>query len=254
MNRKDIAAFFDIDGTLLALPSLERRFFARLRSSRAIPMRNYLFWLARAVHLVPQGPATMRHSNKMYLRGVGVEECKKSSKHGQPEMAVPRFFAEAIEQIAWHARQGHAIVLVSGTLAPLAMEVALALTMRLAVRGIAATVAVCATQLEERGGRWTGRIAGEAMFGEAKARAVRRMIRENKFNALECYAYGDRWNDRAMLEAVGRAVAVNPASRLARFARRKKWPVLLWANKKNSPQSSQRQSEPRAEEIWEKVG
>src|SRR5260370_11600682 len=108
---------------------------------------------------------------------------------GEGELAVPRFFPEAIDQIAWHVRQRHAIVLVSGTLAPLAAEVGLALTMRLAVRGVAATVAVCATRLEEREGRWTGRIAGEAMFGEAQGHARPRMIRENNFNGQHGYPY-----------------------------------------------------------------
>ena len=264
-SRGHVAAFFDIDGTLLAPPSLERQFLAALRSRRAIPMRNYFLWLARAARLAPKGPAAMRHANKMYLRGVNIHDCKGNGGRpgqtprqdsGQAELAVPRFFPEAIDQIAWHVRQGHAIVLVSGTLAPLAAEVGLALTMRLAVRGVAATVAVCATRLEEREGRWTGRIAGEAMFGEAKGRAVRRLARERGFCLERCYAYGDSLSDRWMLEAVGRAAVVNPSWRLARFARKKNWPVLTWAEGKNSRQSSPRTQSARrkAEEIWEKVG
>jgi len=35
-----VAAFFDIDGTLLPLPSLERRFIAELRSEGLMPARN----------------------------------------------------------------------------------------------------------------------------------------------------------------------------------------------------------------------
>jgi len=46
-----VAAFFDLDGTLLALPSLERRFFRMLRYRRAIAAKNYLLWLAEAVRL-----------------------------------------------------------------------------------------------------------------------------------------------------------------------------------------------------------
>jgi len=76
------------------------------------------------------------------------------------------------------------------------------------------------------------------MFGEAKGRAVRRMIREHKFDAQQCFAYGDSWSDRSMLEAVGQPVAVNPARRLARIARRKKWPVLVWAEEKDLTESS----------------
>ena len=94
------------------------------------------------------------------------------------------------------------------------------------------------------------------MFGEAKGRAVRRMIRENKFDTQQCFAYGDSWSDRCMLEAVGQPVAVNPVRRLARMARRKNWPVLVWAEGKDLTESSgSAASEPRrTEDTWENVG
>ncbi|HXN53423.1 MAG TPA: HAD-IB family hydrolase [Candidatus Acidoferrum sp.] len=251
-----VAAFFDLDGTLIARPSLERRLFAELRYRRVIPMRNYFLWLARAAWLAPRGIQMMRHANKMYLRGVCAGESGSRRGSGQPEMAVPRFFPEGVDQVAWHAQQGHAIVLVSGTLALLAQEIALALVVRLAVRGIAASVAVCATRLEENEGRWTGRIVGDAMFGEAKARAVRRLAVEKGFELAQCCAYGDRASDRWMLEAVGRAVAVNPSRRMERLARRRGWSMLKWAEGKDSTQISQRmeRARRRAEEIWENVG
>jgi HAD superfamily hydrolase (TIGR01490 family) len=222
-----VAAFFDLDGTLIGRPALERRFFAELRYRRAIPVWNYLFWLARTAWLAPRGMEMMRHANKMYLRGIP-EDRGRSCDRGQPGMAVPRFFRDAVERIAWHAEQGHAIFLVSGTLAPLAQEMALALVVRLAVRGITALVAVCATRLEQREGRWTGRILGDAMFGEAKARAVAQLARCKGFDLAKCYAYGDSWSDRWMLEAVGHAATVNPSWRIERLARRRGWSVLSW--------------------------
>src|SRR5260221_3987933 len=174
-----VAAFFDLDGTLLARPSLERRFFAELRYQRAIPMENYFLWLGREVWLAPRGMQMVRHANKMYWR-VLPKDVRESHKGGQPlrhgsgqaKMAVPRFFPEGVDQVAWHARQGHAIVLVSGTLEPLAQEMALALVVRLAVRGITASVAVWATGLEQRGGRGGWRRLGGGTVGGAKAGAL----------------------------------------------------------------------------------
>jgi alcohol-forming fatty acyl-CoA reductase len=246
-----VAAFFDLDGTLIGGPSLERRFFAQLRDRRAIPLRNYFLWLARTVWLAPRGIQMMRHANKMYLRGVSAggdssrSDREETSRQGwwQAKMAVPRFFRDAVERIAWHAEQGHAIVLVSGTLAPLAQEMALALVVRLAVRGIAASVAVCATRLEQHEGRWTGRILGEAMLGDAKARAVVHLARCKGFDLAECYAYGDSWSDRRMLEAVGRAATVNPSWRMERLARRRGWSVLSWREEKDLTQRSRRRAQ-----------
>lgn len=260
-----VAAFFDLDGTLILRPSLERRFFAELRQRRAIPMRNYFLWLARAAWLAPRGIRMMRYANKMYLRGVSIRDSQEGHQRqgqsprqgsGQAEIAVPRFRPEGVDQVAWHAQQGHTIVLVSGTLAPLAQEMALALVVRLAVRGIAASVAVCATRLEENDGRWTGRIVGDAMFGEAKGRAVRQMAVDKGFELAQCYAYGDSVSDRWMLEAVGRPAGVNPSWRLKTLASRKSWPALAWAEGKKPKQSSSstQDEERKAEEIWENVG
>jgi len=246
MNKREtsgrIAAFFDLDGTLIAEPSVERRFFADLRQRRAIRMGNYFLWVARAVWLAPQGLDVMRHANKMYLRGLCANNVDREvdtgqrprPSTGQAEMAVPRFFPGGVDQVAWHARQGHAIVLVSGTLAPLAQEMALALTVRLMVRGIATSVGVCATRLEETDGRWTGRIVGEAMFGEAKGRAVRRLAKEEGFALARCYAYGDSISDRPMLEAVGRPCVVNPLEEMKQLARRRDWAVLAWTEQRSA--------------------
>ena len=252
-----VAAFFDLDGTLIARPSLERRFLRELRQRRAIPMGNYFLWLARAAWLAPRGIRMMGYANKMYLRGVSVRDSQEGhQRQGQPGLAVPRFLPEGVDQVGWHASQGQAIVLVSGTLAPLAQGMALALVVRLAVRGIAASVAVCATQLEQEDGRWTGRIVGDAMFGEAKARVARRLAVEKGFDLAQCYAYGDCISDRWMLEAVGLPVAVNPSGRLEALARRKRWPVLTWAEGKKPKQSAPSTKGERrdAEEIWENVG
>jgi HAD superfamily phosphoserine phosphatase-like hydrolase len=254
-GRGRIAAFFDLDGTLVARPSLEWRFFRLLRHRGAIPAMNYFLWLAHAVQLAPRGVATIVHANKMYLRGVPVNggaflpssstgtlacaNCKPGIANRQmarpqlrsPQAAVPTFFPKAVDQVAWHAAQEHSVVLLTGTLAPLAHELALALLLRLAARGITASIAVCATQLEGAGGRWTGRILGDAVFGEAKARAMWRLAAEAGFDLTRSYAYGDTANDRWMLGAVGRPAAVNPSRELQRIARLLDWTVLWWGGK-----------------------
>ncbi len=251
-SQSRIAAFFDLDGTLLPLPSLERRFIAALRRRRAIPAGNYLRWFAQAIRLAPQGVTRIAHVNKMYLHNVPVYQSALGScsagtpVHPEPRRARvpisqvrlasenatplrwPAFFHDAVGQIAWHIGCGHQIVLVTGTLAPLASEAALILTLRLITRGITTTIVVCATQLEHRTGRWTGRVHGDAIFGEAKARAVRKIAAKMGFDLARSYAYGDSTYDRWMLGAVGRPTAVNPSRELQRIARLRKWPVLLW--------------------------
>lgn len=249
-----IAAFFDLDGTLVEPPSLERRLFRMLRYRREIPVGNYFLWLREAVRLLPRGIRAIAHGNKMYLRGVQsfeVQEVKEvRSRKRNPRVLEPVFFAEAIERVAWHALQEHTIVLMSGTLEALARHAALVLEEELSSHGIAVRIAFCATRLEEVDGRWTGRILGEAMFGEAKARAIRRLAAEMSLELAACFAYGDSESDQAMLEVVGRPTVVNPSIWLASLARRRGWRAVRWIDRGNLTRRTQRtQSLQRREKL-----
>jgi HAD superfamily hydrolase (TIGR01490 family) len=230
-KKEGVAAFFDLDGTLMAVPSLERRFFRTLRYRGAIPVRNYFFWLWEAGRLAPPGIGTILQANKMYLKGLAAD---RADMRGL--VAIPDFFLDAIKRIAWHARQGHAIVLVSGTLEPLAEEVARALEAELAACGLFVEIRVCATRLEEEEGRWTGRIIGDAMNGEAKARALKAVALEQNLDLGSCYAYGDSADDQWMRAVVGQPVVVNPREELARLAKMHGWQVLHWKKEENVTQ------------------
>lgn len=272
-NSYRIAAFFDLDGTLLPLPSLEQRFFRMLRYRRTIPARNYWAWLREATRLLPRGINAVMHANKMYLRGVQIldesdagrsefpahasghqgqgQASARSSKRASrrtmrhPRLPVPPFFPKAIDRVAWHAKQGHQIVLLSGTLEALAVIAAKALEAELSFPEIPTRIRVCATRLEEIQERWTGRIAGEAIFGKAKARATKRLAEELRFDLAHSFAYGDSANDQWLLAAVGNPVAVNPSRKLSRIARKRNWTVLCWNEKKDLTQKTRRKlSEP----------
>jgi HAD superfamily hydrolase (TIGR01490 family) len=227
-----VAAFFDLDGTLMCLPSIEKRLFGMLRYRRLIGIQDYFSWLLEAVRLLPRGTNQIMHANKMYLRGVSVNE--------RDLLKAPSFYPEAIERLAWHAERGHLLVIVSGTLEPLALRAARGLEAELGERGLAANIRVCATRLEEERERWTGRIVGEAMFGEAKTRAIRRIAAEAGLDLPRCFAYGDSSSDKWMLEAVGKPAAVNPSNGLARIARGNNWAVLSWGKEKTFTQRAQR--------------
>jgi phosphoserine phosphatase len=130
------------------------------------------------------------------------------------------------------------VFFVSGTLGPLARAVA---------RCLSEQLEVLATELESSGSVWTGRLAGEHLSGEAKARAVRALAVRHGLELSESYAYGNCLADLPMLESVGRPVAVNPRVGLERIAcseagpRRDDAPRFVWkvcAWKESSSQSS----------------
>src|SRR5882724_4019811 len=101
-------------------------------------------------------------------RGEGAEGEKQAEREGGGGERAE----EGVARVEWHARRGHEIVLVSGMVKPLARMVAMGLECELEARGVERDVLVSATRLEERGGVYTGKVLGEANYGEAKRRAM----------------------------------------------------------------------------------
>ena len=219
-------AFFDIDGTLLPNPSLELRFFWDLFHRGKISCGNCLRWSARMLRLAGTQPSAAVLANKMYLRGLPRNIFREIED--RPQALLPEFFPAAMQRVWWHALRGDAIVLVSGTLAPLAEMVKAALQRELLWRGVERNIPVLATRIELEGGCCTGQVDGPPMFGRAKASAIAGFARQQGIALGQCSAYGDHALDCWMLAAVGNAVAVNPSPGLSRAAHFHGWRVVRW--------------------------
>jgi HAD superfamily hydrolase (TIGR01490 family) len=219
-------AFFDVDGTLLPHPSLESRFFWNLVRQGKIPATNYLRWIAQMFRIGATNLATAAQSNKMYLSRVPTSVL--SPFETRQDRWIPAFFPAAIQRVWSHALHGDEIVLVSGTLAPLADIVKAALERELLCRGIETLIAVLATRLVAHNGRWTGSIGGAPMFGEAKRTAAKEFASSRGVALAQCSAYGDHALDRSLLETVGNPVAVNPTPGLRRIASQNGWQAVCW--------------------------
>jgi HAD superfamily hydrolase (TIGR01490 family) len=222
-----IAAFFDLDGTVVEPPSLECRFAAHLARRGELRPAAVFKWLSVFLNegmkgLLVGGVTSTRlkaiDENKNYLNGVREESAQEWAEESNGSIEC---FVDAIKSVAWHHEQGHAIFFVSGTIAPLAR----AMAERFA-RG--AEIGVAATELESFAGLWTGCTVGAAVCGPAKARVVRELAIRHELDLSHSYAYGDSFADRRMLAAVGNATAVNPGARLMWLARKRGWRIARW--------------------------
>jgi len=86
-----------------------------------------------------------------------------------------------------------------------------------------------ATEPEQAGGRFTGRVAGTPCFREGKIRRVEEWL-AGQGRALREFAqsrfYSDSHNDLPLLERVTHPVAVDPDPKLAAVARARGWPSV----------------------------
>lgn len=218
-----IAAFFDLDGTLLPPPSLERRFAGFLSWRKQLRGTGVLRWLGAWCWRVWSDPLAATHGNKMYLAGVPAAalEAYRTSLRRLP----PLLYTATHTRLLWHAARGHRIIIVSGTLLSLAETALAPLAEELRSAG-RAPLRICANALDSARGRLTGRLSGEALAGPAKARAVVQLAAEHALDLAQCFAYANSFHDRHFLFAVGNPVAVRPTALLERLARRRGWPVL----------------------------
>jgi len=212
-----IGAFFDLDGTLLAPPSLEWRFIGYLLERNEIGGHNLARWLRHCAKIVFRDPIAATQGNKAYLAGLPKSRAADwSNSHAAWELP---FFPQGIARMAWHHAQEHTIFLVTGALAPLVREI---------VRQLPCPVGVCVTELESLEGQWTGSLSGSHMNGDEKACAIRAIAAGRGITLAHSFAYGNETGDLAMLEAVGHPVAINPSARLASRARKRGWSICCW--------------------------
>jgi HAD superfamily hydrolase (TIGR01490 family) len=217
MPSSEHVAFFDVDGTLLPLPSTERRFLRWLLDRRMIGPGHVL---RSAFSLLIDLPWTAEKfkANKAYLHGESVERFHHLGTEFVAAAIVPIIRRSAREVIERHRRNGDRIILLTGTLDLLAEPLAKALSMDDVVCG----------RLEQADGRFTGRTTPPHPYGEGKAAALRDYTQRTGINLQCIHIYGDGWSDLPAFRMVGHPTVINPPPRLERFALKQGWSMTNW--------------------------
>jgi HAD superfamily hydrolase (TIGR01490 family) len=211
MNR--VAAIFDVDQTLVR-GYTERLFFRYLVRHGALSLPRALAYLGR----VARRPRN-RFRDKSYLAGLEVEEIVRLARRCYGEEIAPRLSAGVLACVREHQAQGHAIALLSGSLAVLLTPLQEELGADWLI----------ATDLERDHDRLTGEIRGRHPRGPDKLRLLQELSRAQGLDLSQAYAYGDEIQDLYLFRAIGHPVAVNPSWRLRLEARKHGWPIRYFA-------------------------
>lgn len=209
MRDSDVAAVFDVDGTLITGRTLERRFY------------RYLFRIGELgpnefkSYVIGIGEGTPFRLNKCHLRGKSESGLRRLAHSCFEDEIKPGLLPAALDRVRLHRVSGHEVALISGTLDLLLAPLAEFLGVR-AARG---------TPLETSAGTLTGRVSGVHPHAEAKVASLLQLQSTYGFDLKRSFAYANHHTDRFVLSAVGHPVATNPDRQLRRLALSRRWMI-----------------------------
>lgn len=213
------AAFFDLDKTVIARPSMvafggtfrregliSRRLLARALWAQLV----YLTLGADEARLARVRDAALKVSKGWEQRRI-TELVLETLE----QVIDPIVYREALDLIAAHRGAGRRVYIVSASpeeiVAPLA-------------RHLGADEAVATRAVLDLDGRYTGEVE-RYCYGPEKVAVILELAERDGLDLSRSYAYSDSATDVPMLEAVGTAVAVNPDRELARVAAERGWEI-----------------------------
>jgi HAD superfamily hydrolase (TIGR01490 family) len=224
---RDVAAFFDLEGTVVASNLIETFLLARLTD------RSPAEWPGEILSLLGSAPrllALERASRAEFIRsfmrryaGASESSLRRLVEERTGDGLLRRVLPEAVRQIRAHRAAQHRTVLITGT-ADLLVE---------PIRPLFDEVV--ASRLNTEGDVFTGYLEAPPLVGEARRAWVRTYAGLAGVDLSRSYAYGDSYSDRALLETVGHPVAINPDPKLYRHAKKQHWRIEQWGTHTQGP-------------------
>ena len=219
-QRTDVAAVFDLEGTIVASNVVESYLWARLAT---LPRSSWLGELADLARCAPRYLYAERRDRGELLRaflrryaGVRADELRALATEVLGDALLHRVMPEATRQIRRHREAGHRTVLITGAV-------------DLHVEPLSVLFdEVVASRMHATEGVLTGFLETPPMVDEARAAWLQQYAQRHGLHLDRSYAYADSYSDRPLLEAVGHPHAVNPDAQLFRHARRQRWVVHRW--------------------------
>lgn len=219
-RRRDRAAFFDVDGTLVATNVVDAyAHYVFNRGTLFGTARRLLAGLAMAPAYAIAERMNRKTFNELFYRsyrGLSEDRLVELADDLCQKVLEPAVYPGALDIIAECRKAGCKIVLCTG---------AIDITMRPLVRLLGADDLI-ANQLQFVEGFATGRVIPPLVEGANKANRIRDYCVQHGLRLDMSHAYSDSLSDYPMLAVVGRPTAVNPDRRLRSHARAYEWPIL----------------------------
>lgn len=220
-TRRPVAAFFDLDNTLIHGSSLF--YFVRGIAQEGMVKQKQLLRFAyenlrfkrsktenpNAINIAAERLlGFVQGRSQIHLQGM----CDRLVDMIIARKAIPQM----LERVAEHQALRHDTWVVSA--API--EIADAVARKLNMRG------AFGTRGAVEDGLYTGTLASETMHGTKKMHAILEAAQTYNYDLQKSFAYSDSISDLPMLSSVGRPAVINASKSLETIAVKNKWLIL----------------------------
>ena len=216
----EVAAYFDLDGTLLNASS-EKTLTGLLAKRRPwrIPHATVAWTLGATFGLLTGKAPYDALRNRGHLSFASWRILEQYSEELATTVLKSRVSPGAWDQLEWHRKQGHRLILVTATVAPMAEAMARVLGMD--------EVYGCGPEI--RTGILTGSERGWSVpRRKGKVPIVEQDALKHGHDLSKCYGYGNTLADSWFMALCGHAIAVNPEAPLEKHARANNWKIVQW--------------------------
>ncbi|MCP4134208.1 MAG: HAD-IB family hydrolase [bacterium] len=215
---KDYAAFFDLDHTILSISSghVSVRYFYENKHVNYFDLSKIIaIFILERLNLVKID--YLAKSWALWFRG------KKEADMLPHFLAINAVLKEnvregAIKEINFHKENNAQIILLSASLNLVCDH----------LKDYIPLDDVLCTNFESENGLFTGKMLTRYCFEKEKLNRAAEYCRENNFSLENAYYYGDSFNDRFILEAVGHPRCVTPDKKLLKKAQENNWDICNW--------------------------
>ena len=216
----EIAAYFDLDGTLLDASS-EKTLTGHLGLRRPwrIPLGATMWTLGFIGNLLRGRSVYDAARNRGHFCLASWQVLEQYSDILASQKLIDKVPKEALDCISWHKQQGHRVVLVTATIAPMAEAMGAQLGMD--------TIYGCGPEI--RNGILSGSEKGWSVpRRKGKVPVVEKDANDNGHDLSQCYGYGNTMADTWFMRITGNPIAVNPNKKMRDMAEKNGWQCKTW--------------------------
>ncbi|MDC9613715.1 HAD-IB family hydrolase [Xenorhabdus khoisanae] len=212
---KKIAAFFDVDETLIKMKSMFEFYDFWCSEQGLFEEREE--YMSRFQKGLSDGKSREFLNKEYYQQFKNVlysDVINLGEEWFKVCLSEKAFIKEATNALRVHQREGHIPVFISGSMRPILEPIARYLD----VKNI-----LCAPVIIDPDGLMTGELGQLQTIGNGKRDALLLFCRKEDIDPQNCFAYGDDITDVPMLEAIGNPVCVGSNEKLLNYSRIKGW-------------------------------